>query len=76
MAREFAWLGLIGAAVACPLAWWWMRDWLDGFAFRIDLSPWHFAAGAAIALAAVLLSSCHQAWRAARADPVKALRYE
>ena len=76
MAREFAWLGLIGAAVASPLAWWWMRDWLDGFAFRIDLSPWHFAAGAAIALAAVLVSSCHQAWRAARADPVRALRYE
>ena len=76
MAREFAWLGLLGAAVACPLAWWWMRDWLDGFAFRIDLSPWHFAAGAAIALAAVLVSSCHQAWRAARADPVRALRYE
>ena len=76
MAREFAWLGLLGAAVACPLAWWWMRDWLDGFAFRIDLSPWHFAAGTAIALAAVLLSSCHQAWRAARADPVRALRYE
>ena len=76
MAREFAWLGLLGAAAASPLAWWWMRDWLDGFAFRIDLSPWHFAAGTAIALAAVLLSSCHQAWRAARADPVKALRYE
>ena len=76
MAREFAWLGLLGAAAASPLAWWWMRGWLDGFAFRIDLSPWHFAAGAAIALAAVLVSSCHQAWRAARADPVKALRYE
>ncbi len=76
MAREFAWLGLLGAAAASPLAWWWMRDWLDGFAFRIDLSPWHFAAGAAIALAAVLVSSCHQAWRAARADPVRALRYE
>ena len=76
MAREFAWLGLLGAAAACPLAWWSMRDWLDGFAFRIDLTPWHFAAGAAIALAAVLVSSCHQAWRAARADPVRALRYE
>ena len=76
MAREFAWLGLLGAAAASPLAWWWMRGWLDGFAFRIDLSPWHFAAGAAIALAAVLVSSCHQAWRAARADPVRALRYE
>ena len=76
MAREFAWLGLLGAAVACPLAGWWMRDWLDGFAFRIDLAPWHFAAGTAIALAAVLVSAGHQAWRAARADPVRALRYE
>ena len=76
MAREFAWLGLLGAAAACPLAAWWMRDWLDGFAFRIDLAPWHFAAGTAIALAAVLVSAGHQAWRAARADPVRALRYE
>ena len=76
MAREFAWLGLLGAAAACPLAAWWMRDWLDGFAFRIDLALWHFAAGTAIALAAVLISAGHQAWRAARADPVRALRYE
>ncbi len=74
--REFACLALIGSAVAWPLSWWWMRDWLNGFAFRIDLAAWHFAAGAAIALVAVLLSSGHQAYKAAKADPVEALRYE
>ena len=57
MTREFACLALIGALVAWPLSWWWMRDWLNGFAFRIDLAAWHFAAGAAIALVAVLVSS-------------------
>ena len=36
MTREFACLALIGSAVAWPLSWWWMRDWLNGFAFRID----------------------------------------
>ena len=76
MTREFACLALIGSAVAWPLSWWWMRDWLNGFAFRIDLAVWHFAAGAAIALVAVLLSSGHQAYKAAKADPVEALRYE
>ena len=76
MTREFACLALIGSAVAWPLSWWWMRDWLNGFAFRIDLAAWHFAAGAAIALVAVLLSSGHQAYKAAKADPVEALRYE
>ena len=76
MTREFACLALIGALVAWPLSWWWMRDWLNGFAFRIDLAAWHFAAGAAIALVAVLLSSGHQAYKAAKADPVEALRYE
>ena len=76
MAREFACLALIGSLVAWPLSWWWMRDWLNGFAFRIDLAAWHFAAGAAIALVAVLLSSGHQAYKAAKADPVEALRYE
>ena len=76
MTREFACLTLIGALVAWPLSWWWMRDWLNGFAFRIDLATWHFAAGAAIALVAVLISSGHQAYKAAKADPVEALRYE
>ena len=76
MTREFACLALIGSAVAWPLSWWWMHDWLNGFAFRIDLAAWHFAAGAAIALVAVLISSGHQAYKAAKADPVEALRYE
>ena len=76
MTREFACLVLIGSVVAWPLSWWWMRDWLNGFALRIDLSAWHFAAGAAIALVAVLISSGHQAYKAAKADPVEALRYE
>ena len=76
MTREFACLALIGSAIAWPLSWWWMRDWLNGFAFRIDLAAWHFAAGAAIALVAVLVSSGHQAYKAAKADPVEALRYE
>ncbi len=74
--REFACLALIGALVAWPLSWWWMRDWLNGFAFRIDLSAWHFVAGAAIALVAVLISSGHQAYKAAKTNPVEALRYE
>ena len=74
--REFACLALIGSAVAWPLSWWWMRDWLNGFAFRIDLEAWHFAAGAAITLVAVLVSSGHQAYKAAKGDPVEALRYE
>ena len=76
MTREFACLALIGSAVAWPLSWWWMRDWLNGFAFRIDPAAWHFAVGAAIALVAVLISSGHQAYKAAKADPVEALRYE
>ena len=76
MTREFACLALIGSLVAWPLSWWWMRDWLNGFAFRIDLAAWHFAAGAAIALVAVLVSSGHQAYKAAKADPVEALRNE
>ncbi len=76
MTREFACLALIGSLVAWPLSWWWMRDWLNGFAFRIDLAVWHFAAGAAVALVAVLISSGHQAYKAAKADPVEALRNE
>ena len=73
MTREFAYVALIGSVVAWHLSWWCMRGWLNGL--YLPQSTWrtrHFAAGAPIALVAVLLSSGHQAYLAAKADPVEA----
>jgi putative ABC transport system permease protein len=67
---------LIANLIAWPVAWWLMRDWLDGFADRIDLGPiWFIGAGvlAAFIAAATIIS---HALKVARQSPALALRYE
>jgi putative ABC transport system permease protein len=67
---------LLANLIAWPLAWWAMQHWLSGFAYRIALSPWFFAAGGGAALAVAALTVIGQCVRQARAKPVHALRYE
>jgi putative ABC transport system permease protein len=67
---------LIANLIAWPVAWYYLRNWLDGFAYRIDLSPLYFVAAALVALGIAWATVSAQAVRAARARPVNALRYE
>ncbi len=76
LTRDFAALVLVGFAVAVPLAWWAMDRWLDGFAYRVALGPGVFVAAGLVALAVALAAVSGQAFRAAAADPVDALRNE
>jgi putative ABC transport system permease protein len=62
--------------IAWPLAWWAMREWLHGFAYRVDLPPWLFAGAAAAAVLIAWTTVGTHAWLVARAKPVSALRYE
>jgi putative ABC transport system permease protein len=61
---------------ATPLAWWLMNRWLEDFAYRIEVSWWMFAAVGAMALLVALVTMSFQVLRAARANPVEALRSE
>lgn len=72
MSRPVLWANLI----AWPCAWWLMRDWLNGFAYRVPLHLWLFPAAALVALAITLSSAGLQAWKVARRRPIEALRYE
>ena len=67
---------LLANLIAWPVAWWLMRDWLNGFAERIALPLWLFPAAGLIALAVALLSVGSLAYLVARQKPVHALRYE
>ena len=53
-----------------------MRQWLGGFAYRIELSLWTFLAAGALALVVALAATGTQALRAARTNPADALRDE
>lgn len=74
--RQFAKPVLLANALAWPIAWWCMRDWLNGFAYRIDLGPGPFVAAGAGAIVIAMATTAFHAVQVARARPVTALRYE
>lgn len=76
LSREF--VGLVGIAIviATPLAGWGMKQWLNNYAYQIDLSWWLFAGAASLALFIALATVAFQSIRAAIANPVDSLRSE
>lgn len=67
---------LIANAVAWPLAYYYLTRWLEGYAYRITLSPIYFATAGAIALLIAWSTVFAHSLRLARASPIHALRYE
>jgi putative ABC transport system permease protein len=67
---------IIANLIAWPIAWWLMRDWLNGFDDRISLGPVPFVLAAALALGIAIATVVGHAVRVARANPIHALRYE
>ncbi|ODS84515.1 MAG: hypothetical protein ABS46_03115 [Cytophagaceae bacterium SCN 52-12] len=76
LSRDFVKLVLISVIIASPIAWWAMNNWLDDFAYRIDIQWWMFAAAGLAAVAIALFTISFQAIRAATANPVESLRTE
>lgn len=76
LTSEFA--KLVGAAilVGLPIAYLLTRDWLTGFAYRVDLSVVYFLLAGFIAMTIALLTVGYQAIQAAYKNPVEALRDE
>ena len=58
------------------MAWYWLHGWLQGFAYRITLSPLYFAGAGAAALIIAWATVFVHALRVASANPIHALRYE
>lgn len=74
--KEFAVLIIVASLLAWPAAYLFTRSYLDRFAYRIDLDPGVFLAGSLLVLVIAFCTISFQAIRAARANPVDALRYE
>lgn len=76
LSKEFAQLVLVAFVIAAPIAYIAAQQWLQDFAYHIDLGVGVFLLAGALALAIALLTVSCQSIRAALTDPVKALRYE
>lgn len=62
--------------VAWPLAYYYLRQWLEHYAYRIALSPIYFLAAGTVALIVAWATVYANTLRLARMSPVQALRYE
>ena len=76
LSREFVQLVLLANLIAFPLAGWLMHQWLQGFAYKTDISWWIFALSGAAALLIALGTVSWQSIRAALANPIRSLRSE
>jgi putative ABC transport system permease protein len=76
MARPFLGLVALALLLAGPLAWYAVRHWLEGFAYRVSITPLAFAFSGLLVLGVAALAVGYHALRATRIEPANALRYE
>ena len=76
ISKEFFKWVLLANILAWPAAFIIMNNWLENFAYRIDIAWWMFIVSGSLALVIAVLTISYQAIKSAIADPVEALRYE
>lgn len=76
MVWQFSKPVLVANLIAWPAAWFITRDWLAGFAYRIDLTPVPFMTASVIALMIAVLTVMFHAIRASNTSPALTLKHE
>ena len=76
LSKEFVGLVILAFLIAAPAGWWATHEWLQNFAYRVQISWWVFALAGALAIIIALFTVSLHAIKAAIASPVKSLRTE
>ncbi|TVZ58347.1 putative ABC transport system permease protein [Flavobacteriaceae bacterium MAR_2010_105] len=76
ISMDFALLILIASILAFPLAWWFMNDWLQEFAYKVDIKWWVFVLASVAAIVIALITISVQTVKTALSNPVNSLRTE
>lgn len=76
LSREFLKWVLIANAIAWPMAYYFLNQWLQNFAYRTEISFLAFIFAGAISFAIAFITVYTQTFKASTADPVHSLRYE
>lgn len=76
LSSGFVRLVLVGVVLAVPLTWYGANQWLESFAYRIDIGPFVFVVAAVLALGVAIVTVGWQTVRAANMNPVDSIRVE
>jgi len=74
--RRFFWLIIIAIILAVPTANYFMIDWLNDFAYRIDLNWKYFAIPGFITLFIAIMTVSYHSISAAIANPIRSIKEE
>lgn len=76
LSTEFVLLVLLSCVIAAPIAYYYLKEWLTNYDYRITISWQVFATASLLALLITLITVSFQAIKAALSNPVKSLRTE
>ena len=76
LSKDYAFLVLISLLISVPITWYLMRNWLENFAHRIDITFEIFLIAGVITLSIALFAISYQIIKTVFRNPVEALKYE
>ncbi|MES1219851.1 MAG: FtsX-like permease family protein, partial [Bacteroidota bacterium] len=76
LSKDFVLLVSLSCAIAGPIAYYFLHEWLLRYEYRTEISWWIFVAAGSGALIITLLTVSFQSIKAALMNPVKSLRSE
>lgn len=76
LSSDFIMLVIISCVIASPIALYFLRNWLQKYAYRISIGPGVFVLSAIVAIVITLITISFQSVKAALTNPVKSLRSE
>lgn len=76
LSGDFTKMVLIAIVVALPFSYYVSKNWLDNFAYKIDLEWWYFTGAGVLTMLIALLTVSFQSVKAALMNPVKSLKSE
>jgi ABC-type antimicrobial peptide transport system permease subunit len=76
LSMEFVLLVALANVFAWPVAYWFMHNWLQNFAYRTKIGWELFLVAGMLSFGIALLTVGWQSFNASRKNPVEALRYE
>lgn len=76
LSKEFLIIITTATLISWPATYYLMNNWLQDFAYRINLNFWMFFLAGIVSLTIAFLTMLYQSLKVANSNPVKALRYE